>query len=332
MQWPACIAAIAAALPLISAEALQVPTRCEGMLDATFVQLSREQRSFDARRWTHELRILQELGIKLVIVQFTGDRHGPYDRGAQRPVAALLAAAETVGVEVYLGLDYDARWPALRSLGRVAPPLADPSAARKLGQLCTRSSACAGWYISREIDDATWASPARTEALRGHLSRTATALRELAPRRPITLAPFFTGTRGPESHARWWLDVLEPGAIDIVMLQDGVGTGRATAESARDYLVELRRALRSIEVEVWAVTELFQQLHGLPLDTRPFAAVPMQPATLRHSLAIEHPVVARTVAFAVLDYMDPRRGGAARLLHDDYAARCRAARGWRTSC
>jgi hypothetical protein len=332
MRSPACIAALAVALPLVSTDASPPTAPCEGTFDATFIQLSREQLGYDAERWTRDLRILQALGIGLVIVQFTGDRSGSYERGTQRPVAALLAAAETARIEVYLGLHHDPRWPALRALGRVAPPLDDPPVARALGQLCTSSSACAGWYISREIDDDAWGRPARTRALRGHLSRTAAALRELAPGRPVTLAPFFTGKLPPDAYARWWLELLEPGVIDVVMLQDGIGTGRATAASAREYYVELRSALRSIDVELWAVTELFQQVHGVPVDTRPFAAVPMQPAMLRHSLAIEQPLVARSVAFAVLDYMDPRRGGAARRLHDDYAARCRATRGWRTSC
>jgi len=333
MRWMAPIVALVAALPLLSTGQVEEAScdgsleeaPCEGSFDATFVQIAREQRTYNAARWEQELRILQRAGIKLAIVQFTGDRHGPYDRGSQRPVAALLAAAETVGMDVYLGLYHDTH----PTLGRVAHPLDDPPAARALAQLCTSSSACAGWYISREIDDTTWSTPARTRAMRGHLSRTAAALRELAPGRPITLAPFFTGALPPDAYARWWLDVLEPGVIDVVMLQDGVGTGRATAESARDYYVQLRPALHSIGVELWSVAELFQQVHGVPVDSRPFAAVPMQPAMLRHSLAIERPLVARIVAFAVLDYMDPRRGGAARRLHDDYAARCRAARSWR---
>jgi hypothetical protein len=79
------------------------------------------------------------------------------------------------------------------------------------------------------------------------------------------------------------------------------------------------------------VAELFQQLHGAPIDHRPFAAIPMDPVRLRHSLTIETPLVERVVAFAVLPYMDPRRGSAARRLHDAYAARCLAARSsWKT--
>jgi hypothetical protein len=198
--------------------------------------------------------------------------------------------------------------------------------------LCRRSSACDGWYLSQEIDDVTWSSPPRTAALRAHVARTARALRELAPGKQLALAPFFTGTLTPQQHAQWWLSVLEPGAIDVLMLQDGVGTGRATPERAGAYLSTLRLPLAMIGVELWSVAELFRQRHGAPVDERPFEAIPIDPSVLRKSLAVERPLVARVVAFAVLDYMNPKRGVRARALYRDYATRCRAALTQRKSC
>lgn len=327
MRGATSIAAVVAALS-VGVPTLDPSAPCEATFDATFVQLTHEQGRFDAARWGEELRLLQRLGIELVIVQFTGDERGPYDRGSERPVAELLRAAEAAGIEVYLGLHHEPRG----APTDIAVPLQDRPAARALGQLCTSTSACAGWYISRELDDTTWATPARTHALRAYLAHTSAALRELAPGRRIAIAPYFTTALSPEAYARWWRALLDPGVIDVVLLQDGVGTGRATPGTTAEYLAHLGPALREIDVELWSVAELFQQTHGVPIDARPFAAVPMHPATLRHSLAIQRPLVTRAVAFAVLDYMDPRRGGLARQLHDDYAARCRAARNWRPSC
>jgi hypothetical protein len=195
--------------------------------------------------------------------------------------------------------------------------------------MCARSTACVGWYLSQEIDDETWSERERSEALREHLSRTSRILRTLAPGKQIAIAPFFAGELEPTDYAQWWLDVLEPGAVDILILQDGVGTGRATPELAGEYLRELRPVLDSRGVQLWSVAELFQQLHGTPIDHRAFSAIPIDPVKLRHSLTIETPLVERVVAFAVLPYMDPRRGNTARRLHDVYATRCRAARSTR---
>lgn len=331
MAWRATLAALAAAASFTwpcDAE------RRVGAFDATFLQIRHEQLSFDATRWTQELAIVRGLGIQLVIIQFSGDERGPYDRlHRNAPVAALLEAAHRMGMAVFLGLHDDPSWPSDGAAARLAPPLDDPATARALGELCSRSPACVGWYVSQEIEDASWSTTDKTALLREHLACTTRILRGLAPGRSIAIAPYFTGTLAPREYARWWLDLLEPDTIDIFILQDGVGTGRATAEQAGAYLAELRPALATVGVELWSVAELFHQLHGLAVDHEPFEAVPIHPAELRHSLAIERPLVERIVVFAVLDYMDPRRGGGARRLYDEYAARCRASRSTgRKSC
>ena len=223
---------------------------------------------------------------------------------------------------VFLGLDRDPTWPAGSAAKRPAPPLADRRRARALAEQCASAPACAGWYVPQEIDDSTWSRPGADRILRAHLARTAAVLRKLAPGRPIAIAPFFTGTLEPEPHARFWDALLADGSVDILMLQDGVGTGRATAEIAAGYLAALAPIARARGVELWSVVELFRQVHGTPIDRRPFAAVPMHPATLHSSLAAERAVAGRVVAFSVLDYMDPTRGDAARRLYEDYASAC----------
>lgn len=313
------------------------PRTCPRGFDASFIQLGQRELGFDQAAWRRALALLRAVGVDLVIVQYTGDEYGPYDgRGGRAPIRALLAAAAAMDMTVFLGLDRDPTWPAPRaSATRPAPPLGSPRRARALADLCAGSPACAGWYLPQEIDDSTWSRPGRDRLLRAHLARTAAALRRLAPGRPIAIAPFFTGALEPGPHARFWDPLLADGSVDIVMLQDGVGTGRATAEIAAAYLAALRPVARARGVELWSVVELFRQVHGAPVDGRPFAAVPMHPATLQSSLAAERPVAGRVVAFSVLDYMDPARGGAARRLYQDYASGCRTtctSPGWNTRC
>jgi hypothetical protein len=335
MGWRSLIAALAAAATVpFGWPRDDIVDPCEGSFDASFLQIERAQLSYDTARWMRELALVRSVGVHLVIVQFSGDERGPYDRrGAHRPVAALLDAARRMDMVVFLGLHDDPAWPSEVAATWPAPPLDDPEATRELGELCSRSPACIGWYISQEIDDTHWATGGRSLLLRQHLARTTRRLRELAPDRAIAIAPFFTGALAPDQYARWWRSLLPPGTVDIFILQDGVGTGRARAEHTASYLAELRPALAAAGIELWSVAELFEQTHGPPVDDAAFEATPMEPARLRHSLTIEQPLVERIVAFAVLDYMDPRRGGDARRLHDEYAARCRTARSTgRKSC
>jgi hypothetical protein len=322
------IATATAALPLACAAALpdSHPVRaCARGFDASFVQLRREQLGFDQQRWRQELSVLRSVGVELVVIQFSGDERGAYDSRGVAPVAALLGAAADLRMTAFVGLHHDPTWPSDAAAARLPSPLEDPGAARALVELCARSPACVGWYLPQEIDDAFWSSAERTAALRDHLARTAQALRALAPGRPIAIAPFFTRALDARAHAGWWGRLLESGTVDIVMLQDGVGTGRATPAEAGAYLAELRSVLAPLGIKLWAVAELFRQLHGPPVDQARFAAVPIDPATLRRSLAIERPLVDRVVAFAVLDYMDPRRGGDARRLAADHVSACQVA-------
>ncbi|HEY5952069.1 MAG TPA: DUF4434 domain-containing protein [Kofleriaceae bacterium] len=149
--------------------------------DASFVQIRHEQRSFDVARWRQELSVLHDLGVKLIILQFSGDEHGSYDGPTRTPVAALLAAAHLLDMHVLVGLHDDPTWPSDAAARRLAPPLDDAIAATTLGATCANSPACAGWYIPQEIDDASWSSDARVGQLRDHISRTARALRTLTP-------------------------------------------------------------------------------------------------------------------------------------------------------
>lgn len=316
-----------AAIPLVSLEHTRVSgSTCEPHFDASFVQIHVDHLTFDATSWQRELAVLQGVGVRLIVLQFTGNEDGPYDgRAGHAPVAALLGAAGQRGMAVVLGLSHDPTWPSDAAVAAAAPPLGDRNAARALGALCTRSPACIGWYIPQEIEDQTWTAPARRDALRGYLTRAAQTLHALTPGRLVTIAPFFSGSLDPAAYAAWLRAVVAGTGINVVILQDGVGTGRATPELAGRYLAHLGPALAPLGVRLWSVVELFRQLHGPPRDDQPFEAIPTEPVTLRQSLAVEARLVDRIVAFSILDYMDPRRTRASRQLYLDYAARCRTA-------
>ncbi|HSD86721.1 MAG TPA: hypothetical protein VLB44_04375, partial [Kofleriaceae bacterium] len=122
MQWLATLAALAnAAVPLVRWE-----NRAEepsGDFDASFIQIGDERRTFDEERWLRELALLRDLGIRLVIVQFTGDEIGAYDRGKDAPLASLVRAAARLDIRVMLGLHYDPTWPSEGAVMRLPPPL-----------------------------------------------------------------------------------------------------------------------------------------------------------------------------------------------------------------
>jgi hypothetical protein len=298
---------------------------CPGGFEGSFIQIDSREESFTVAAWRRELALLRSVGVRRIILQYTGDQSGPYDRreGARSPVAALLEAASREGMEVLLGLHEDRRWPDRFTGDEIPPPLHDEAEARRLGAEYGSSRAFAGWYIPHEIDDATWGTEDGARRLNAFLRRTTERLHALVPGRPVAIAPFFTRTLRPRAHARWWRTVLAGSGVNVLILQDGVGTSRASPEQAALYLRELRPVLALLGIRLWSVVELFRQLHGEPVDGKPFAAVPARFEVVRRSLGAEWPWVERTVAFAVPNHMDPERGPAQARLHREYVRWCK---------
>ena len=323
----ACAGLAAGCAPALQDVRQLGPRHCPSGFFATFVQLSARQLALDAEGWRDELTVMRSTGVRNVVLQYTGDERGLFDRHlAAAPVRTLLATAAEAGVTVLLGLFADPRWPLQFDLERgLPPPLGDAAATAELVALCAGSPACIGFYLSPELDDARWGGPSGAIRVAGFVARSARAIKEKAPGKLVAMAPFFTGQLPPAEHAAYWQPTLDLGLIDIFMLQDGVGTGRAEPEAAARYLGALRRIIRpGAPPELWAVLELFRQRHGPPRDEDPFEADPAGFSVIERSLQHEGLLADRMIAFSVPDYMDPRNGGRARQLYDAYVEWCDA--------
>jgi hypothetical protein len=294
---------------------------CPAGLDGTFVQLAQQQLGLSDHDWRREVALLAATGVRTVVIQFTGDQQGAFDRQhPQQPVRTLARAAAEAGMDVWLGLHADPRWPHRFDLEHaLPPPLDDRHQAAALAALCQQLPRCQGFYLSPELDDA--GGVAAIPRMTAFLARTTAALRALAPDHRIAMAPFFSGTLSPAQHAELWRPMLP--LVDVFMLQDRVGSGVGTPALARRYLESLR-ALLPPATELWSVVELFDQQAGPPRDQAAFRARPARWSLIARSLSEERAAADRLIAFSVLDYMDPRRGGDAARLHTNYRAWCDA--------
>ncbi len=298
---------------------------CPGGFNASFVQMANHERSYNLPDWKSGLQLLRSAGIQTIVLQYSGDEHGFYDDQAtgNKPIRSVLEAAQELDVSVLLGLYKEPGWPETFTVdSSLSPPLDQPSEMQALVKLCTAFRSCVGWFIPQPIDEHAWGSAERTKELRSFLERSSQKLRDLTPGKPIAITSLFTGELDPQAHAEWWNQILAERPVDMLMFQDGVGTGRGTAESTQRLLDALWPVTDTLGIALWAVIDVFHQIYGPPLDNLPFEAVPATLESVIHSIELERTTGARLVVFTYLDYMDPTLGSVSERLHQGYTKWC----------
>lgn len=238
------------------------------------------------------------------------------ERAERDPIGDLLGAAEEAGMSVWLGLGLDPEYWQGRFDGAGAAE-ANTALMRELEGLYGASPALAGYYLPEEIDDRSFVTPQAHEAMITYLAAMADAAHAELDR-PVMVAPYFGINPNGATYAAWWDTTLARAAIDVIAMQDGVGTRRTTVEEG----VPVYRALKAVAdahgVALWSDLELFEQTHGWPVDDLAWQATSAGIETVRRQLELEAPYVVKFVGFDFTHYMSPRLGGAAAELYGAY--------------
>jgi hypothetical protein len=237
---------------------------------------------------------------------------------AREPLRDILTAAETHGMQVWLGLGLDPDF-----WSGVFDPLASAeenvALMLRLEALYGDAPALAGWYLPEEIDDRRFVRPDVHEAAMVYLESVTNAAHARTSR-PVMIAPYFGMNPDAAAYAAWWDTTLARAPIDVIAMQDGVGTRRTTTEQGVDVFAALAPVAAKHGVALWSDLEVFEQIHGWPVDTGSWQARPADVERVQHQLALEAPWVEKIVVFDFTHYMSPRLGGAAEALYRGYEA------------
>jgi len=228
----------------------------------------------------------------------------------------LLRAADTLDMMVFLGLSLN---PSFWS-GEFDPKEQTNNNQRILTELFSlygSHKSLAGWYLPEEIDDRNFLTQSRKDGIRSYLKSMVTYAKFLT-RKPVMISPYFGITPDGETYAQWWDYVLSEAKVDIIAMQDGVGTRRTTVAESAGVIEALKPVMDKHGVEFWVNVEVFNQIHGWPVDAGSWQAIPADIERVVDQVKMQSPYTEKVIIFDFPHYMSPRLGGKAEELYEAY--------------
>jgi Domain of unknown function (DUF4434) len=321
---------------VIAATSLATPCRAgtgqgepheKPLVTGAFIQMTEGLAAAKKAWWQDQLAAMKAVGMDTVIIQYVGygDQYFYPTQvdGAvpmrDDPLEHILAAADDTRTRVFMGLQLnDAFWndefDSEANLARNSATL------NELYRRYRSHPSLAGWYVPEEISDHTPRKPELAEALIEYIGKI-TALAHETTGLPVMISPYFGQQPDAEAYARWWDEkALGRMNIDILAMQDGVGTHRTTIAESRPVYEALKPVLRRHGVAFWANNESFDQTHGWPVDEDGWAARPVDFDTFMEQVNSTAPFVKKIVTFEFTSYMNPQIPGRSQTLYEAYRA------------
>ena len=290
-----------------------------------FVQLNAANGKAGQAYWNQQLAGMKKLGMDTAIIQYVAyDQfyHYPTKISGMVPakddvVMQILNAARSLKIKVFLGLQMDGDfWKQKFDLQkRISLNIATMN---ELHQRYGSHAGLGGWYIPEEIDNET-AKQDYEEDLLEYLACLSARAREF-PNLPVMISPFFSKDVNPQEYAKWWDEKAIPKIkVDIIALQDGVGTHRVSLSDLKPVYSTLSAVMKRHEVQFWANIEAFDQTAGWPVNDAPWAARPATFHRFNKQLKNTAPFTSKTILFEYTQYMAPEASPRAKLLFEAYS-------------
>lgn len=324
---PGLLLAAVLTLLLVTDVGGEKPAAAAPRLQGTFLQLTEAHGSWQPSQWTRLFQYFKELGLSQLVIQWTVYDDlaffptADYRQVPHPPLPAILQLADAAGLQVWVGLAHDpgfwekiCRDPELVEVYLRRMRLRDQAIAEHLAPQLQGHKCFRGWYITEEVDDVNWREAPAREVLFAFLRDLSAFLHRLTPEARVAISGFANARIDPKTFGRFWQDLLGTAAIDAVLFQDGIGTGKLHLDELPLYLESLRRATQAQSRELQVVVELFRQV-----SERPFRARPASWDLVARQLEIAARFASGgLLAFSVPEYLTPLGGPEADKLFQAY--------------
>jgi hypothetical protein len=292
--------------------------------EGTFLQLTVGHRTWSQQQWRAELDSLSKLGFDTLVLQWSvyDDVSFIEDEGAgPSTVERILAAADEVGFDCYLGLSLRTSWWKAREITEqiLEEELSrNIEAARRLYPRVESFQSFRGWYIPHEVTELISADEQR-ESIIEFFSRLSASLKNLNPLKSI-LASGYTDPRQANlvRFVLRWAEFLDRAGIDVFVFQDGAGARGRDWRAILPFVEAVAILDEAFVGDVWLLAEAFDQTRGPPLDDEPFQARPAPIERIREQLDALGHFRKKLIVFSYFEYMRPGGSESATQLSDAY--------------
>ena len=294
-------------------------------ISGTFIQYQTWMMQINEDKWRAELDAMRAAGIGTVVIQWLKSdqvRFFPINAPGNDPTEAILKYADQHGMQIYLGLHLEKDWwvkwndeDFLKSAAKKNLKFAE-----QVSQRYSKHKSFSGWYIPFEMSDIDF-DRNEVSSLNSFLKTVSYGLKKTTQKKlPVSVSVFFQGQIPAAVVAKNYTQILNQSGIDILMVQDGVGTNNWTVslkEKVAPYLRAYRTAAQANKIRVWSVVESFSTLKdaaGANLGRAPADILRMKEQMQFH----ESQRLEKTLTFDFFHYMSPARGEAQSKLYKDY--------------
>ena len=191
-------------------------------------------------------------------------------------IGKIVESCTTYNMNYVLGLNFDADWESSINDTILLTSLKEKSitTAEELYNLYGNSENFKGYYIPYEIDDVVMLRDENYEDFTNYYLKGLTEALEKTSDY-IAVAPYFSDSDLDEFDTMWNY-ILGNSFITEVMPQNGAGTHRVSNEiDTPIYFREFKRLSHEHNRSFSAAIELFDQIHGYPIDSEAFEAIPI---------------------------------------------------------
>ena len=232
------------------------------------------------------------------------------------PLKNILEVSEKNSMDVFMGLglnpDY---WSGSFDVDKELSE--NKKVLTELFSLYKNFNSLKGWYLPEELEDRSFNTEDKKNDVIKYLKGIKTYSKFLT-KKPIMISPYFGMNPNGLKYGEWWEDILKEVNIDIIAMQDGVGTHRTNVEESTKVFEDLQPVMEKYGVEFWANNEVFDQIHGWPVDLGSWKSEPANIERVLDQLNSMNPYVKKLIIFDFPHYMSPTDGGKAEELYNDY--------------